>query len=92
MRFDNKKEEPKVPEIPKIDWRDKYAQELPPKSFELENATDDSTLNRMIQLKAFDPTKQIQGKPGSLYFDKTNGKVKIFIDEATGWKNLAFEP
>lgn len=90
MRFDNKKEE--KTEIVRNDWRDKYAPPPAPKSFELENAADDSTLNRMIQLKVFDPTKQIQGKPGSLYFDKANGKVKIFIDEATGWKNLAFEP
>lgn len=79
-----------IPEIPKSDWREKYAKVEPNKPYKLEDSTDDSELNRAIQLKTFDNTKQIEGKPGKLYYDKTNKKVKIFISEADGWKDLDY--
>lgn len=88
---DNKKEDPKLENpIKPIDWRDKYPEKKGGGLIDLEKTTDDSTLNRMIQLKDFDQTKQIQGKPGSLYFDKTNKKVKIFISEADGWADIDY--
>jgi len=77
-------------EIPRADWRDKYKDEPNNSSYKLENSSDDSELNRAIQLKSFDNTKIIEGKPGRLYYDKVNKKVKIFIDEATGWADLDY--
>jgi hypothetical protein len=87
---------PKIPsvnppaEILKADWRNKYAKIEPFKSYQLENSTDDSELNRMVQLKNLDNTNIVNGKPGKLYYDKTNKKVKIFISETDGWKDLSY--
>lgn len=79
-----------VQEIPKVDWRDKYKNEPNKTIFKLEDSSDDSELNRAIQLKNFDNTKIIEGKPGRLYYDKANKKVKIFISEADGWKDISY--
>jgi len=92
-----KKEETKPPSeissigsIERVDWRDKYSKPEKPVKARLENTPDDSELNRMIQLKSFGNTDIIQGKPGRLYYDKENKKVKIFISEADGWKDITY--
>lgn len=79
-------------EIPKLDWKTGYQMEEGKKAYRLEDSADDSTLNRMIQLRSFNNMDIIEGKPGLMYWDKEAGKVKVFVDAATGWKNLAFEP
>ena len=78
-----------IPEIPRSDWRDKYPPKEEVKSYKLEDSADDSILNRMIQLKAFDPTKQIQGQTGSLYYDVSNSQIKFYVNDTIGWVNLA---
>lgn len=93
MKYSNQdpKEEPNLQTpIKPNDWRDKYPEKKGGGLIDLEKTTDDSTLNRMIQLKDFGNTKQVQGKPGALYFDKTNKKVKIFISEADGWADIDY--
>jgi len=94
MKSDNPQFVPPIvnTELPKNDWRNKYPKPDTTKTYKLEDSSDDSTLNRMIQLRVFEKTEIIEGKPGALYFDKVNGKVKIFISDSVGWKNLAFEP
>ena len=84
-----KKEEPKQV-IPKNDWRDKYTKKQDTGLVDLEKTLDDSVLNQVIQLKNIDQTKTVQGKPGTLYYDKSNKKVKIFISEADGWADLDY--
>jgi hypothetical protein len=74
----------------RTDWRDKYPKPEQIPSYKLENASDDSTLNRMIKLKNFDNTDIVEGEPGKLYYDKANKKVKIFISSADGWKDLDY--
>lgn len=81
---------PKETVNPNPDWRDKYTKKHGGGPLDLENTAEDSTLNRMIQLRDFDQTKAIQGKPGALYFDKANKKVKIFISESDGWKDITY--
>lgn len=90
MKSDPKNLPPIFQPIPRNDWRDKYDQKPNTTSYKLEDSSDDSELNRMIQLRNFDKTNIIQGKPGRLYYDKVNKKVKIFIDEATGWADLDY--
>lgn len=76
--------------IARSDWRDKYKAAPNLTSYRLEDSSDDSELNRAIQLKNFENTNIIEGKPGRLYYDKTNKKVKIFISEADGWKDISY--
>ena len=78
-----------APPIPRNDWRDKYPKAEEIKSYKLEDSSDDSTLNRMIQLKTFDNTDIVEGKSGKVYFDKTNNQIKVYIDDTIGWINLA---
>lgn len=89
MKSDEQKK-PQEELNPRPDWRDKYVPRGGPGPIDLEQTAEDSTLNRMIQLRDFDQTKAIQGKPGALYFDKANKKVKIFISEADGWADLDY--
>lgn len=77
-------------EIIRNNWRDKYPKPEKTVRARLENTPDDSELNRMIQLKNIDNVKNVEGKPGSLYYDKSNKKVKIFISEADGWKDITY--
>jgi len=77
-------------DIPKIDWRDKYPKLEGKKSYRLEDSADDSVLNRMVQLKNIENIDIVKGEPGKLYFDKTNKKVKIFISESDGWKDITY--
>ena len=77
-------------DIPKNDWRDKYPKPDKTIKARLENTPDDSELNRMIQLKNIDNTKAVEGKPGTLYYDKSNKKVKIFISESDGWADIDY--
>jgi hypothetical protein len=81
-----------ISEIPKIDWRDKYAPTPELNTFKSGNFADDTEINTMIQLKSFENINLIEGKPGRLYYDKTNKKVKIFIDKATGWADINYTP
>jgi hypothetical protein len=85
-----KSEDKPIQPIPRNDWRDKYVKRPGNTPFQLEDSADDSELNRMIQLKDIDQTKAIQVKPGRLYYDKANKKVKIFISEADGWKDISY--
>lgn len=77
-------------DIPRNDWRDKYPMPKTNPRYKLENSTDDSELNRMIQLKGIDNINTVTGKPGQLYYDKTNKKVKIFISKTDGWADLDY--
>jgi len=72
----------------KPNWRDKYKEKPHTYKTRLENTPDDSTLNRMIILKGVDNTGIVEGADGKVYFDKTEKKVKIFIDKETGWKEI----
>ena len=89
MKSDNQ-EKPILPPIPRNDWRDKYPKPEKVVKARLENTPDDSELNRMIQLKNLDSNKTIEGKPGTLYFDKENKKVKIFISKSDGWADIDY--
>lgn len=77
-----------VPEIPKNDWRDKYEQPKETETFRLENTPEDSTLNRMIQLRNVENTDVVLGEPGKLYYDKTNKLIKFYVDDTIGWVNI----
>jgi len=78
--------------IPRNDWREKYSPAPDINTFKSGNFANDKEINTMIQLKNFDNIKLIQGKPGRLYYDKANKKVKLFIDEATGWADINYTP
>jgi len=73
-------------------WRDKYDKPEEVKSYKLEDSADDSTLNRMIKIKAIDNTKVVEGKAGILYLDKSTGEVKMFISKTVGWVTLDYTP
>ena len=79
-----------TPEIKKSNWKDKYREPIKQSPFRLEDSADDSELNRMVQLRNFDNTDIIEGKPGRLYYDKANKKVKIYISDADGWADLDY--
>jgi len=87
--FTSQRIEPKQ-EAPKVDWRDKYPEPDKTVRARLENTPDDSELNRMIQLKNIDNTRMVSGKSGTVYFDKANKKVKIFIDGS--WVDVVTTP
>lgn len=72
----------------KKDWRDKYVPKQGFHPLQLEDSADDSELNRMIQLKDFEQTTSIQGKPGRLYYDKANNQIKFFVNNTVGWINI----
>jgi hypothetical protein len=77
-------------EIPRNDWRDKYPEPEKIVKARLENTPDDSELNRMIQFRNIENTRMVGGKPGTVYFDKANKKVKIFIDGS--WVDVVTNP
>lgn len=77
-------------EIPKNDWRNKYNPTPDPNTFVKGNSSDDSETTGMVQLEVVDNTKLVEGKPGKVYLDKADKKVKIFIDASTGWKDISY--
>jgi hypothetical protein len=80
---------PPVAEVPPVS--DKYVRSPDPTSGpQQEGSTDDTTYNGVIILRSFETTNQIQGVPGKLYYDKANKKVKIYIDQVSGWADLQF--
>ena len=80
---------PPVQEVPPVS--DKYARSPDPTSGpQQEGSTDDTTYNGVIILRSFETTNQIQGVPGKVYYDKANKKVKIYIDQVSGWCDLSF--
>lgn len=90
--FDHPKTEVKTEEpkqvIPNNDWRDKYIKKDTNPLVDLERTTDDSVLNQVIQLKSVDHTKTVQGKDGTLYYDKSNNQIKFYVNDTVGWVNL----
>lgn len=72
------------PPIPRNDWRDKYA---PIKTEPKEKVIipDDTEINNPLKIKIFDRPEMVLGEPGKVYFDKTTGQVRIYIDDSTGW-------
>ena len=75
-------------EIPRNDWREKYQEKEAVEPYRLENSSDDSELNRMIQLKNVDNTNIMEGKLGQIIYDKTNNQLKTYLEDV-GWVNIA---
>jgi hypothetical protein len=94
--FNEAKEIPVI-EVPKTEikqanWQDKYKEDKTNTDERPRNYEDNLISNKMIQLKNIDNTNLIQGKPGMLYFDKTNDRALLFIDNDTGWAELLTTP
>jgi hypothetical protein len=56
----------------------------------LEDLADDTTLNRMIQVRSIPASKAPQPGVGKMYFDSTNKKLKIYIDRTGKWADILF--
>jgi len=63
-------------------FRDKYPKPEDNPPYQLEDSADDSTLNRMVQLKSFNDTDIIQGEDGKIFLDKANSRILVYINGA----------
>ena len=81
-------------------WKDKFnkyqeTEGTVGKISDPDDFTEDVVFNRPIKLRGFDesnfplPSDKDRGK-GKIIFDKTNNKVKIFIDNTGKWADLLY--
>jgi len=80
-----------------MSWRKKFdnflrkpSRQRGDKIRELEDFIDDTTMGRPLRLKGYDDRHVPLGEQGLVYFDKTNKKVKIYIDETGKWGDLSY--
>jgi len=61
-----------------------------PTPLNLDESTDDSVLNRVLQLRSMPRSRSPKGKQGIVYYDSTNKKIKIYIDEVGKWADILY--
>ena len=78
-----------------MNWRDKFDRFLrkPLKEKgdtirQIQDFVDDTVMGRPLRLKGYDEARKPLGSQGIMYFDKTNKKVKIYVDDTGKWGDV----